>query len=305
MYYIGIDLGGTNIALGLVNKNGKIILKKSIPTYSKRKPELIIKDMATNCIEILNENNIALSQVKSIGIGIPGRCQDKMILHACNIKNLDNFNVENELKKYFDLPVHLENDANCAAFAEYLFGATKGYKNSIMVTLGTGIGGGIIIDGKIYKGFQAGSGEIGHHVIISNGEKCNCGRNGCWEAYASATALINQAIIAAKKNPNSKLNTELNAQKIFEIADANDKTAQNVINNYIFYLAEGLTNLINILHPEIIAIGGGISAQGEKLLTPVRKQIQKNVYMKNFDTKIVQAKLKNDAGIVGAAFFKN
>lgn len=301
MYYIGIDLGGTNIATGLVNKTGEIILKKSIPTRPKRKPELIIKDMATNCIEILNESNISLPQVKSIGIGIPGRCQNKTILHACNIESLDNFNIENELKKYFNLPIYLENDANCAAFAEYLFGASKDYKNSIMVTLGTGIGGGIIIDGKIYKGFQAGAGEIGHHVIISNGEKCNCGRNGCWEAYASATALINQASIAAKKNPNSKLNTELNAQKIFEIADANDKTAQDVISNYIFYLAEGLTNLINILHPEIIVIGGGISVQGEKLLTPVRKQIQKNVYMKNLDTKIVQAKLGNDAGIVGAA----
>ena len=305
MYYIGIDLGGTNIAICLVNKTGEIILKKSIPTRPKRKSELIIKDMATNCIEILNESNISLSQIKSIGIGIPGRFQNKTILHACNIESLDNFNIENELKKYFDSPVYLENDANCAAFAEYLFGTSKGYKNSIMVTLGTGIGGGIIIDGKIYKGFQAGAGEIGHHVIISNGEKCNCGRNGCWETYASATALINQAIIAAKKNPNSKLNTELNAQKIFEIADANDKTAQDVINNYIFYLAEGLTNLINILHPEIIVIGGGISAQGKRLLTPLRKQIQKNVYMKNLDTKIVQAKLGNDAGIVGAAFLKN
>lgn len=302
MYSFGIDLGGTNIAVGLVDVNGKIIFKNSIPTLPYRNHKLILKDMAMQCLEILKKCNVTLSHVNSIGIGSPGKClpDKKIIVYSCNFSDFHNTEIETEIRKYLDLPVYLENDANCAALAENICGAAKNFSNSITVTLGTGIGGGIITDGKI----MAGSGEIGHHVIISNGKKCACGRKGCWETYASATALIKQAKKNSELEPNSKLNTEnkITAKFVFDIANENDTIAKKIVDEYIFYLSEGLANLINIFQPEIIVVGGGISEQGEKIIQPLREKLNMQVYGGKLETKIVQAKLGNDAGIIGAAF---
>lgn len=306
MYYLGIDLGGTNISVGLVDEDGKIICKSSIPTLAKRSCESILKDMAQHCLEVLKKCNVAIDEVKSIGVGSPGKCitDKKVIVYACNIDDFNNTAIEPEIRKYIDLPVYLENDANCAAIGESVCGASKGCKNSIAITLGTGVGGGVIIDGKVLTGFNYGGGEVGHHVIVSGGEKCSCGRRGCWEAYVSATALIRQAKIEAIRNPKSKLNTdeEVTAKFVFDMADEGDETAQSIIEQYLEYLADGFGNMINIFQPEIIVVGGGIGAQGEKILQPIRENLSKKVYAGNLETKIVQAQLGNDAGIIGAAF---
>ncbi len=309
MYSIGVDLGGTNISAGLTDENGRILLKKSIPTKRERNYDEIIKDMAELCIHIAEEYGINIDDAESVGVGSPGMTdsENAVILYSNNL-NFRNVDLRSEMRKYLSLPVFLDNDANCAAFGESICGATAGYKNSVTVTLGTGIGGGVIIDNRIYSGSFFGGGEIGHIVIKSGGEKCSCGRHGCWEAYASATALIRDARNAAEKNKDSMLfkavggNIELIDAKLpFDTAKNGDETAVFVIEQYIRYLAEGLTNIINIFQPDAVAVGGGICAQGDYLLTPLIKLIERDVYGGVLKTKIIKAMLGNDAGIVGAA----
>ena len=218
------------------------------------------------------------------------------------------------MKKYFDVPIYLENDANCAALAESMFGAAKGYKNSITLTLGTGIGGGIIINNKIYKGSNCAGGELGHMSINMDGNSCNCGRRGCFETYASATALKQQAIDAVKNDKDTIMykvvNGDINrieARLVFNCAKQNDKLAVRVVDKYVTYLSFGIENLINILQPDVIVIGGGISNAGEYLLEKINDLIKDSYEMaRDLDkrTKIELAKLGNDAGIIGAAFLR-
>lgn len=303
-YRLGIDLGGTNIKVGLVDEQGNFVGEKcKCKTNANRDYKLILRDMADCCHKVLNDNKIKIEQVKGIGIGIPGKCdaKKKVIIYACNIKSLNGINIEQELQKFINLPVYIDNDANCAAIGENKFGVSKGYKNSIMITLGTGIGGGIIINNEILPNT-----EIGHHVINLAGENCSCGRKGCWETYASATGLIREAKIYAPKNPDSKLNSidkdKIDGKFVFDMAKAGDKTAILVVNNYINYLAEGIANLINIFDSEIFVIGGGISNQGEDLLVKLRESVRKKVYANDLESKIMKSKLGDDAGIIGAAF---
>ena len=211
-----------------------------------------------------------------------------------------------------NLPVYLENDANCAALGEHMVGAAKGSDSSITVTLGTGIGGGIILGGKIISGAYGDAGEIGHMVISPNGEPCTCGTHGCWEAYASATALIRQAKIASIYAPESQIVKEVDndlrlitGKTVFDAADLGDETAKSVIQQYLFYVSIGLANLVNILQPETIAMGGGICAQGEKILRPIGEMTESMVFGRNLKTKLVTAALGNDAGIIGAAALVN
>lgn len=309
MYYLGVDLGGTNISVGVVNEEGKIIHRGSTPTMKDRGYQAIVKDMADLCLKLLEEKQINLKDVHSIGIGSPGLPDiEKGILVYSNNLDFDNVPLCAEMKKHINLPVFIENDANCAALGESIDGAAKGYKNSITVTLGTGVGGGIILNGKIFSGSFCGGGEIGHMVIVADGEPCTCGRNGCWETYVSATALIREARISAAKYPNSKIfelvngNIKLIDAKIpFDAAELGDDIAKALIYEYFKYLAIGLGNLINIFQPEIIAIGGGVCAQGENIIKPVTKLVNNMIYGGAIKTKIVVAKLENDAGIVGAA----
>lgn len=311
MYYIGVDLGGTNIGVGAVSEHGEIISQKSAPTLTERNADEIIKDIARLCKELVDELSAGGdNELVSIGIGSPGTIDpiNGVIIFAGNLY-FHNVRICNELKKYFcGTPVFVDNDANCAALGESISGAAKGYKTSVTITLGTGIGSGIIIDGKIYSGPFFGAGEMGHHTIMMGGEQCTCGKRGCWEAYASATALIRDGKRAAQKNPDSKILklangdlSKINGKIIFDARDSGDETAETVVAQYINYLAEGIANTINIFQPEIIAIGGGISHQGDKLIIPLTEKVKPLVFGSDLKTKIVKVKLGNDAGIIGAA----
>ncbi len=309
MYHIGIDLGGTNIAVGIVSKEGKIVKKTSVPTGAHRPFEEIFQDMADCIRKLLSETGISESELESIGIGSPG-CLDSqkgILIFAGNFKYGKSVNYRELMKKHFDLPVYIGNDANAAALAESKVGAAKGVKNCVMVTLGTGVGGGIIIDGKIYEGYLSAAGELGHIVLIHDGEPCTCGRKGCWEAYASVTALIRQTKEAMKANPDSIMNQtpfdKVNGRTSFDAARKGDKAALKVVSKYQEYIADGLANLSNILSPEIFVIGGGICKEGDYLLGPVKEMMQKRVFGAGLlpERKMVVAQLGNDAGLIGAA----
>lgn len=311
MYYIGIDLGGTKIAAGLVDENGKLLHKDSIPTHRERSAEVIIKDMAMLSLKVVKDAGAELRDVKAIGIGAPGtpNVKEGTIVYANNL-NFRNAPVRSEMQKYINLPIYVENDANCAALAECVAGAARGAEHSVTITLGTGVGGGVIINGKVYSGFNNAGAELGHIVLISDGELCTCGRRGCWESYASATACINQTRDAALKNPKSLINklingdlSKINAKTAFDAAKQGDAVALEVVRKYIWYVAEGVTDVINSYMPEVLVIGGGVSKEGEYLLEPLRHIVYNCIYSREDvpRTKIVAAEMGNDAGIIGAA----
>ena len=311
MYNIGIDLGGTNIAVAIVTETGEIVRKGSTPTLNDRKYDAIVKDMAELCMKLMAEEGLEVEDIHSVGIGSPGTPDPVhgVIVYANNL-HFNNAPIRQEFQKYLDLPVYVENDANVAALGEYESGAGKLYKDFVAITLGTGVGSGIIIDRKIISGSWYGGAEVGHMVIQYGGEACTCGRKGCWEAYSSATGLIREAKKAAAENPKSTMNTllegnleRMNAKIPFDAAQKGDKVAQEVIDSYIGHLAVGLVNVINIFQPEIIVLGGGVSAQKENLIVPLKKKIVDEIYGGEaaFKTKIEIAQLGNDAGIIGAA----
>ena len=311
MYYIGIDLGGTNIAVGLVDEEGKIIHKDSVPTIRERECDEILKDMAMLTLTVIKDAGRDIKDVKAIGVGSPGtpNCDEGVLVYTNNLR-FRNVPIRTELQKFIDLPVFLDNDANVAALAESVAGAAKGTRHSVTITLGTGVGGGVVVDGKVYSGFNNAAVEIGHAVIIADGEPCTCGRKGCWEAYASATALIRQTREAAENNPGSIINrlvegdlSKINAKTAFDAKRQGDETGTRVVDQYIKYVAEGLANVINIFQPEVVAIGGGVCKEGEYLLAPMRELIRDRVYSVEDlpQTKITVAQMGNDAGIVGAA----
>ena len=310
MYFIGIDLGGTKIAAGLVDENGRIVAKSSIPTRRERKDAEIVEDMAALAVDIIKNSGLSAADVKSIGIGAPGTPDNGAgtIIYANNL-NFFNTPIRSVIQKHIDLPVLIENDANCAALAESVAGAAKGLKDSVTITLGTGLGSGVVINGRVYSGFNYSAAEMGHMVIISGGEECTCGRRGCWEAYASATALISQTKAAAVKDPDSLINSLVNgdlslvsARTAFDAAKQGDETGKRVVEQYIKYIAEGIINVINIFAPEMVVIGGGVSGEGEYLLKPLRELVYRDVYFKGEPkTQIMAAQMGNEAGIVGAA----
>lgn len=308
--YIGVDLGGTGIKVGLVDNSGNIIHKDSCPTQAMEDYKIIVKDMANLIKKVLKDTDTDISSLKAIGIGCPGSIDDKngIVMYANNL-NLHNAPLADELKKYFDVPVFVGNDANCAALGEFFALGDENITDIVAITLGTGVGGGIIINKKIFTGTNGIAGELGHTVIKVGGEKCTCGRNGCWEAYASATALIRDTERAAKNNPDSylaKLVAENGGKATgripFAALEMGDKTAKEVIDSYVVSVAEGIVNIINTFQPHAIVIGGGVSNAGDALLKPVREYVEKNSYGGILGTKISIAKLGNDAGIIGAAF---
>ena len=303
--YIGIDLGGTNIAIGIVNAERKIIISDSCPTKAPRPCNEIVADMANLTNNLLKRKGISISEIKGIGIGTPGAVDNKngIVLRAENLGWL-NVDLKGELRKYFpSTHISIENDANAAAYGEYLENG-NGKDNFIAVTLGTGVGGGIIINKQIYRGLNGAAGELGHITLIENGIKCSCDNNGCLEAYASATALIRQTKEAIEAHPETIM---AKAEKItgktpFDAAKAGDKVAEQVVNQYIEHLACGLTTIINIFVPDVLVIGGGISYQGDVLLNPIKDYLKEHIFCKDGpQTEVKIATLKNDAGIVGAA----
>jgi len=309
MYNIGIDIGGTTIIGGIVDQRGKIIMKKSTPTLPKRENGLIIADIIALCKSLVSDKSISATDIGTIGIGSPGTINPKSgtVINAANLGFI-NVPLGDMLKAELAHPIHIDNDANCAALGESLFGAAKGSANSVTVTLGTGIGGGIVTDGSIYSGSFFGAGEVGHHIICADGEPCGCGMKGCWEAYASASALIRDTEKVAGNNPHSLINhitnadmRKITAKTAFDAASMGDNAAKVVVERYIDYLCIGLTNIVNILQPEIIVIGGGISGQGNELIDMVENRMNKYMSLSDIKTKFVLAELGNDAGIIGAA----
>ena len=308
MYYIGIDLGGTNIAVGLVDEAGKILHSDSVPTLKERHWSEIIRDMANLALKVLADSGHTLDEVKAVGIGCPGSIDkaNGMVVYSNNIV-MDHVPMAEEIRKYIDLPVFLENDANAAALGEYaIYG--EGVDSYVFMTLGTGVGGGIILNGKVWSGFNGAGAEIGHQSLVFNGKPCTCGRRGCLEAYASVTALIQQTKEAMEANPDSMMNQwykdhgKINGRTAFECAKAGDPAAIAVRDRYIEYVAEGICSIVNVLQPEILSIGGGISREGDTLLDPIKAYFAVNDYNKHMKkTDIRIARLFGDAGIVGAA----
>ncbi|MBO4854503.1 MAG: ROK family glucokinase [Oscillospiraceae bacterium] len=311
MYRIGIDLGGTNIAVGVVDTRYRIISRCSVPTLAHRSADEVIADMGSAAETALQQAGLSIADCDSIGIGAPGTCDSArgVVVRAYNLNWFD-VPVCRLLGKRFGIPVQLSNDANCAALGETLAGAAAGYRNMVLITLGTGVGGGIIIDGKIYAGMRSAGAELGHTLLVLDGEPCTCGRQGCWEAYASATALCRQALAAAKKDPSSALSRlraqTITAKDVFDVADRGDSAACAVVDRYCAYVAAGLTNLVNALAPELILLGGGICRQGERILAPIREYVATHCFGQRQGAipVIAAAQLGNDAGIIGAAALK-
>ena len=306
MYRIGIDLGGTNIAVGVVDDRHRIVAEASLPAGAHRPAEQVVADMCRAVELALDKAGLTPADCASIGVGAPGTCDPErgVVVRAYNLNWFD-VPVCAMLTAHFGLPARLSNDANCAALAETVAGAAVGCRNMVLITLGTGVGGGIIVDGRIVSGLGGAGGEPGHSLLVLDGEPCTCGRRGCWEVYASATALIRQGREAAAAHPTSLLNRypELTGRDVFDAADAGDEAAQAVLERYYVYVAAGITDLVNILSPEMVLIGGGISRQGERLLAPVRRYVEKNCFggKDGAIPIIAAARLGNDAGIIGAA----
>ncbi len=306
--YAGIDLDQTDIKCGIVDENGKIIAIKKCPTRKGVEAKEIISDMANLVKDLQKETGLTL---EGVGVGCPGLIDTAKgnVVYCCNLvwKNVP---LIKTLKDELKLPVYVTNDANAAALGEYCFGAGKEYKSLVMLTLGTGIGGGIVFNGKLFEGNLGAGVELGHEVIKIGGEKCTCGRRGCFETYASATALIKQARKAMDGDKESLLwkladgNKEnINGKIVFDALREGDKTAGKVVKKYTEYLAAGVTNVINAFHPQAIVLGGGICAAGDVFLTPLKRKVNRQIYggTKFAPVEIVVASLGNDAGIYGAA----
>lgn len=314
-YYVGIDLGGTNIVAGVVDEQYNILAKASTKTNCPRPDREIARDMAKMAIQAVENAKLTMDQIEWIGIGTPGiaNSRDGIIEYSNNL-GFVNTPMVKYIQEDIDKPVFVENDANAAAYGEFVAGAAKGANNAVCITLGTGVGGGIIIDGKIYAGSNFAGAEIGHTVISVDGPQCTCGRKGCFEVFSSATGLIRMTKESMAKNPDSSMHKlvaersgKVSARIAFDAMRMGDAAAKAVVNDYIKYLAAGITNTINTFQPDILCIGGGVCNEGDALLLPVKELVAKEVYTRNSkqNAQIVIAKLGNDAGIIGAAFLGN
>lgn len=293
---IGIDIGGTDTKIGLVDVHQKLIARESMETNAQRPAEEIIAEIGQKVLALLEEQGIAMDQCIGAGIGVPGTVDRKegVVRYSNNI-HWDQVELAKEMGKFLPIPIKIANDADCAALGEAVAGAGKEYQDVVMLTLGTGVGGGIILDGEIYEGRGMGGSELGHMVIVENGEPCTCGRRGCLEAYASATALKRDAKRASGK--------EMNPEEIFAAAAAGDKVMKDVVDTYIRRLGVGIVNIVNIFRPQMVLLGGGISAQGETILPQISEMLKENCFggAKSELPEVETAALGNEAGMIGAA----
>lgn len=308
--YIGIDLGGTNIATGLVSESGEILHKVSLPTGAGRGTEEILKDMVRSVHLCLEQTHLTTEDIACLGVGVPGAVDDSigMVLRTSNL-NWCQLPLTQILQERTNLPVRLANDADCAALGEVIAGSASNYDSAALLTLGTGIGSGFIVDKQVFTGWTGGGTEVGHIPMVYGGEPCGCGNRGCFEAYASATALIRQTKRAMAANPSSMLwqiaptTDVVNAKTPFDAAQMGDSVALAVLDQYMEYLAFGIGGIVNLLRPQVIILGGGVSNQGENLLAPLRVKVAKYCYASKLidPPQLVKATLGNDAGIIGAA----
>ena len=310
MYRVGIDLGGTNIVAGVVNERHEIVAFAKCKTACPRPSEEIVADMARMTREAVKKAGISMDEVQGVGVGSPGVCNKDtgMVERAANL-GFENLPICAMLSEMLGKKVYIENDANAAALGEFIAGAAKDVNNCVCITLGTGVGGGVIIDGKVFAGSNFAGTELGHTVIVVDGEPCSCGRRGCWEAYASATGLIRQTRRAMEEHKDSKMwdiagsLDKVDGRTSFEAMRAGDAAGKAVVDKYIYYIAVGLINMINIFQPEVLCVGGGICKEGETLMAPLRKYIDAEQFGEYSEkkTKLCVAALGNDAGIIGAA----
>lgn len=310
-YYVGIDLGGTNIVAGVVDENYNILTKASRKTNCPRPADQIAADMAGAALDAIAQANLKPEDCEWIGIGTPGIANSETgIIEYSNNLGFVNVPMVKWISEQTGIPAFIENDANAAAYGEYVAGAAMGAKNAVCITLGTGVGGGIIINGRIYDGSNFAGAELGHTVMNIDGPQCTCGRKGCFEVYSSATGLVRITREAMEQHPESLMHKmaeeqgKVSARTAFDCMRQGDAAAKEVVDFYIRCLAAGITNTINIFQPDILCIGGGVCNEGDALLLPVKALVAKEVYTRNSEknTDIVIAKLGNDAGIIGAAF---
>lgn len=310
MYRIGIDLGGTNIVAGLVDAQLRITDRRSVKTNAPRAVESLVEDMVGLVNALVAGNGLKWEDLEAVGAGVPGTANpDNGHLEDANNLGYEDVPFLPLLAQRLPCPVYFDNDANVAAWGEYL---TVGYREDsfIMMTIGTGIGGGIILNGKLWPGINGAAAEFGHMSVDHDGISCNCGRRGCFEAMASATALICQARQRMAQDRESLLwelcggdPERVEAKTVFDAAAAADTAGIQLLDRYTTYLAEGIANIINIFQPAVLCIGGGVSRAGDALLLPVREKVAQRIYSKNSrrNTRIVLARLDNDAGVLGAA----
>ena len=310
MIYIGIDVGGMSIKAGAVDEEGNILFKHTCPTGVERGYGAVIRDMAELGLATVEASGHTMGEVRAIGIGIPGIMDQRTgIVPLCTNLNWHEVPILEEMKKYTDIPVFVDNDATVAGLAESVKGVSADCRDSVFITLGTGVGGGVVINGKVFSGSHGCATEIGHMVTVAGGELCSCGKRGCWERYVSASALIRDgrrlcvdkldcALMKAVEGDISAIT----AKHVIDLARDGDEDCRKLFDNYVYHLAVGLANLINVYDPEVIVLGGGVSHAGEFLLNAVRAALPKYVFFKTMPyARVELATLTNDAGIIGAA----
>ena len=307
-YYVGIDLGGTFIKGGVVDTLGNIVVQDKVPTEREKGDRGVAENIAKLCRTLLCEKNISASQVVGIGMGVPGMIDSKRgeVVYSNNL-GWEHFFIADEVSALTGFPVRIANDANVAALGETKFGSGRDYSDTVMITLGTGVGGGIVIDGKLFEGNRSAGAELGHSVIVAGGERCTCGRRGCLEAYGSATALIRETKRAMQNDKDSKMweigDIELvDGKTAFDYKDV-DESARAVVADYIEKLGVGITNIANEFRPEAIILGGGVCAQGAALVNPLREYLDREIFAGDRGPRVelLIARLENSAGILGAA----
>ncbi|MCL2079602.1 MAG: ROK family protein [Oscillospiraceae bacterium] len=308
--YVGVDLGGSKIAAAIVDDNGKILTRVHYPTKAGGGSEAIVSGIIEACTVLLRDSD---NRVRSIGIGVPGAVREDTgtVVFTPNLP-LMNVDMTSKMRSMFNIPVRLGNDANCAVLGETIAGSAKGSKDVAMITLGTGLGGGIVVDGKLLTGLSGGAGEVGHMITVVGGRKCGCGRRGCWETYASASGLVRTALGHMEKHPESLmwdlcvgLTERVDGRTVFDAYRTDDPAALLTVGEYVEHLAIGIVNMINILEPEIFSIGGGVSNAWDCMEEPLNAAVELEKFVRFSEdapkTKIVKARLGNDAGIIGAA----
>ena len=309
-YSAAIDLGGTNIGIGIVSEEGELVFKNSVPVEDNKNPSALLEQMAQGTLDTIAASGRELSDISFVGIGIPGLIKGPKgpVILAANI-NWHNVDAVGILEERIGLPVILGNDADCAAMGEYYAGSGKQYKSLIMITLGTGVGGGAVIDGKLFPGCNGFGGEYGHIPLVHNGVQCGCGKRGCFEVYGSANALKRQTREVAEEHPESIIwemcegNLDnISGRTAFDAAEQGDETGKAIVEQYISYLADGISGIINIFRPEVIILGGGVSNQGASLIDPLNEKVAKLCVASDVieAPKVVKASLGNSAGIIGA-----
>ena len=311
MYRVGIDLGGTNIKVGIVDENQKIIVMDSVPTLQKRSADEVIIDMNNLVKSLIEKSELDRNVISGVGIGCPGTIDaiNGIVLYSNNL-NWEDVPLVDKMQVLLQYPIRVSNDANCAAIGEVKAGAAKDLKNIVLLTLGTGVGSGVIMNGKIFEGSHAGGAELGHTILIKNGRKCTCGRKGCFEAYASATALIQttkEMVLDQKESLILKLcegNIEkIDGKTVFDAFEQGDEVATKIIEEYISYLGDGIVDIVNVFRPDKILLSGGICNQGKTLTDPLNEYVKKYCFAgeKAMIPEVNRARLGNSAGIIGAA----